>query len=87
MNKAGYIHSVGHIVTALDVNVFQSRTLFFLFETRLGFNVCACTVHDAECACVVHPVADVAVEVVEVRLAVLTPVLYYQKEQIGPGES
>lgn len=37
----------------------------------------ACAVHDAERACVEDSVADVAVEVVEIRLTVLIPVLYH----------
>jgi len=47
----------------------------------------ACAVHDAERAGVEDSVADVAVEVVEIRLTVLIPVLYHQEIEIGPGES
>lgn len=61
------------------MHVFQSRTLFFLFKTCLGFNVCACAVHDAERACVEDSVADMTVEVVKIRLTVLAPVLYHQQ--------
>ena len=57
--------------------VFQSRTLFFLLKTCLGFNVRACAVHNAERACVEDSVTDVTVEVVEIRLTVLVPVLYH----------
>jgi len=69
------------------MHVFQSRTLLFLLETCLGVNVRACAVHDAECACVEDSVTDVAVEVVEIRLSVLIPVLYQQQIEIGLGES
>lgn len=65
------------IIAALHLNIFQSRTFFFLFQTCFGLNMCACAVDDSECACVENSVADVAVEIIEERLAILAPVLYH----------
>ena len=59
------------------MHVFQSRALFLLLKTCLGFNVRACAIHDAERACVEDSVANVTVEVVEIRLTILVPVLYH----------
>ena len=59
------------------MHVFQSRTLLFLLKTCLGFNVRARAVHNAERTRVKDSVTDVTVEVVEIRLTVLAPVLYH----------
>ena len=49
--------------------------------------MCACAVYDAECACVIHSVANVAVKVIKVGLTVLAPVLYHKQIEISPRES
>ena len=59
------------------MHVLQSRALLFLFKTCLGFNVRARAVHNAERTCVEDSVTDVTVEIVEIRLTVLAPVLYH----------
>lgn len=71
----------------MHLDVLQSGALFLLFKTRLGLNVCACAVYDAECACVIHSVANVAVKVIKVGLTVLAPVLYHKQIEISPRES